>query len=59
MKTKVNIWEYEKGWGSKIDETKEFDTKDEAIAFCDDFNKDNNEPVTPDWYMVARIAGEF
>ena len=52
---KVNIWEYEKGWGSKIDETKEFDSREEAVAFCEDFNKDNNEPVTPDWYMVARI----
>lgn len=56
MKTiKVNIWEYEKGWGGKVDEVKEFLTKEEALDFCKVFNKDNNLEVTPDWYMVARI----
>ena len=56
MKTKVEIREYELGWGSKIDEVREFDTLNEAIEFCDKFNAKNNLPITPDWYMVARIV---
>jgi hypothetical protein len=49
----VNIIESERGWGSKIDEVKEFATIEAADAFVKEFNKDNNEDVAPDWYMVA------
>jgi hypothetical protein len=56
MKTKVLIIESERGWGSKVEDTKEFDTHEEAVAFCDNFNKDNTETTVPDWYMYARIA---
>jgi hypothetical protein len=53
-KFKVNIWEYERGWGSKIDEVKEFDDKEAAINFVIGFNSKNNEETVPDWYMIAR-----
>ena len=53
--TTVNIWEYERGWGSKIDEVRHFDTREEAEEFCTEFNSRNTEPTAPDWYMVARI----
>ena len=51
---KVAIIEYEAGWGSRVDEIKEFDTFDDAKQFQIDYNrKYNNEPTTPDWYMIA------
>lgn len=53
FKFKVDLIESERGWGQKIDETKEFDTYEEAVKFMDDFNKDNNKDSVPDWYMVA------
>jgi hypothetical protein len=54
MKYQVAIWEYERGWGSKIDEIKDFDTKEEADTFIIKFNSKNTEHSAPDWYMVAR-----
>ncbi len=57
-KHRVNIIESERGWGQKIDEVKTFDTKDEALAFCNKFNERNNEDTVPDWYMRADYVGE-
>jgi len=51
----VEIIESERGWGSKVDEVKKFYTKEEALAFIEDYNSVNDEPVTPDWYMYARL----
>lgn len=50
---KVDIMEYERGWGNRLDETKEFETYEEALAFRKDFNAKNTDDVVPDWYMVA------
>ena len=43
-KVYVHIWEYERGWGSKIDETREFDSKKEAAEFIEKFNASNSCP---------------
>lgn len=56
FKFKVEIIESERGWGQKIDSVKKFDTKDEAVNYINDFNKDNDEDVVPAWYMYARPA---
>lgn len=48
------IIESERGWGQRVDEVKEFDTKAERDAFITSFNKTNNAPVVPDWYMIAQ-----
>lgn len=53
MKYLVDIMEYERGWGSRLDETKSFDSKTEAEAYIKEFNSKNTETVVPDWYMVA------
>lgn len=53
FKFKVEVREYERGWGSKTDEIKEFDTKEQADKFTTEFNAKNNEDKVPDWYMVA------
>jgi len=42
--------------GKKLDETKEFDTRQEAIDFCKEYNKKNNLDYVPDWYMVANLS---
>ena len=52
----VQIIESERGWGAKVDEVKKFPTREAAEAFCTEYNKSNNLPVVPDWYMFARIV---
>lgn len=47
------VIESERGWGSRVDETIEFDTPEERDAFVKEFNSHNTEEVTPDWYMRA------
>lgn len=53
MKYKADIWEYERGWGSRLEETKVFDTEEERDLFIKNFNARNTEASAPDWYMVA------
>lgn len=55
MTVKVVIIESERGWGSKIDEIREFGTRDEAETFVTEYNSHNDKPEVPDWYMYARI----
>ena len=51
----VSIIESERGWGQRIDETKEFPTREEAEALVAKFNSHNDLPEVPDWYMYAQI----
>lgn len=53
----VYIFEYEREWGDRVDEIKEFPTKEEAQAFVREFNSKNNEPRVSDWYMDAEYMG--
>jgi hypothetical protein len=54
---RVDLIEYERGWGSKIDETLYFDNEEEARKYCEDFNAKNTATTVPDWYMVADYRG--
>lgn len=60
MKTKVYIIESEVGWGQKVEETIEFDSRKLAVEFCRDYNEKYNPPKykTPDWYMYARVENQ-
>ena len=49
----VDVWEYERGWGCKLDGTYEFPTEERAIAYAKSVNEKNTAPVAPDWYMRA------
>ena len=51
----VDIFEYDRGKGSKLDETKEFASKGEALGFAKKFNSKNNKTVVPDWYLIASL----
>ena len=51
----VDVYEYERGWGSKVDFTKEFTSLKRAENYVKKFNADNTSLVVPDWYMVAKL----
>lgn len=55
-KTTVYIIESERGWGQRVDEKKEFDSRKDAEDFVTEYNSYNNKEIVPDWYMYARIV---
>lgn len=57
VKYKAIIMEYERGWGSRVDDVVEFDTAKERDDYINKFNEGNTADQVPDWYMVA-IAGK-
>ena len=52
---KVDVWEYERGWGRRLDFTRyfEIDKMLDAIAYTKEFNSGNTSRTAPDWYMQA------
>lgn len=57
---RVDIVEYERGWGSNVDETLYFEGEEEARKYADDYNKRHNTASSaPDWYMVAQYIGRM
>ena len=57
IKHLVYLYEFEAGWGSRVDDIEEYDTYEEAEKRVEEFNAKNTELQTPDWYMVAEYAG--
>lgn len=55
---RVKIYEMERGWGRKLDETIDFDNAVEAIDYVHDYNAGNTLKNTPDWYMYAEYVGK-
>jgi hypothetical protein len=53
VRYRVDLIESERGWGSKIDETRYFDDLKVAEDFVTDFNSQNDKNYVPDWYMYA------
>lgn len=55
---RVELTEYERGWGSKPFDTLYFDNEAEAKQYAIDYNrKHNNLKEAPDWYVRADYAG--
>ena len=58
---KVYIIESEAGWGSRVDEVKEFPTYEEAKAFVEEYNLKckpgmyERPCAVPSWYMKAEL----
>lgn len=56
---KVELTEYERGWGQKHFDTVYFDNEPEARKWAIDYNlKNNNEKTVPDWYVRADYIGQ-
>lgn len=56
---RVELTEYERGWGQKPWSTEYFDNEEEARKYADDYNKEhNNKDYVPDWYVVAEYRGK-
>ena len=56
---KVFIIESERGWGQRVEETKEFTTSEAARKFCIEYNREYNPPgKAPAWYMYAKMEGD-
>jgi hypothetical protein len=56
---RVSIVEYERGWGSKVDQVLYFDDEEEAKKYARNYNAMyNTETTVPDWYMVAQYDGQ-
>lgn len=55
----ATIIESERGWGQRVDGTREFKTKKGRDNFIKRFNSVNNEPTTPDWYMYAEAGKDI
>lgn len=54
----VNEMEFERGWGSRIEDRYLFPTEEKAIEFCNAYNaKYNNQDIVPDWYMRQDYMG--
>lgn len=50
--TRVDMVEYERGWGSKLDRTMYFETREQALRYASEYDKrNNNKSYVPDWYM--------
>ena len=52
----VNVFEYESGMGSRLDEVRYFATEQEALKCVEDFNSLNIDDTVPDWYMIAEYV---
>lgn len=50
---KVAVFESEKNWGCKLDDWMVCISIEEANTFKKEFNAENTEKVTPDFYMYA------
>lgn len=55
---RVNEWEYERGWGSRLEDVKYFKSKDDAVQYCKSYDdKYNTLSSAPDWYMKQEYVG--
>jgi len=55
---RVELTEFERGWGSRPFDTIYFDNEAEARQYAIDYNKKHNTaPSAPDWYVRADYVG--
>jgi len=53
LAVKIAVLESESGWGRKIDDWMVCLSNEDAKAFQIEFNSENKESTTPDWYMMV------
>ena len=54
---KVNLTEYDKGWGSKVFDTLYFKKEENALSYIKEYNYKNDLSTTPDYYTKAEYIG--
>lgn len=54
LAVKIAVYEYERGWGSKLDDYMVCLSVEDAQNFATEFNAGNTESPVPDWYMCAQ-----
>ena len=55
---RVDLIEYERGWGQRPLDTVYFDNEDEARQYAINYNLEhNNLKSAPDWYVRANYVG--
>jgi hypothetical protein len=55
---RVDIYEMERGWGSRLEDKREFASREEADAFVREYNAKNTAKVVPDYYWYAEQPRE-
>lgn len=55
-KRQVIIMEYERGWGSRIDDIELYADDIAAKKRVEEFNSYNTAKTAPDWYMIAELG---
>jgi hypothetical protein len=50
---RIPVYEFERGWGNKLDDWMVCVTEKDALDFQKSFNAKNDKSVVPDWYMVC------
>lgn len=53
---KVEIVEYESGWGQRIEDEEYFPSIEDAAAFIEKYNSKNTSKTVPDTYWASRLA---
>ena len=51
LAVKIAVWEYERGWGNKLDDWMVCLDIGDALKFKEEFNSRNTDDVAPDYYM--------
>ena len=54
MPFQVDVWEYERRWGAKVDFKLYFNHIHHADEYVKNFNAQNTATTAPDWYMQAK-----
>jgi hypothetical protein len=53
---RVNLTEYELGWGSKVFDVLYFKKEENVLSYIKEYNSKNNLSNTPDYYTQASLS---
>lgn len=56
---RVDMIKSQRGWGTRINKTRYFDSEEDAIEFVTDHNKQYKHRPVPDQYIYAEYVGKI
>lgn len=56
---RVDMIKSERGWGTRINKTRYFDSEEDAMEFVNDHNKQYTYQPVPDQYIYAEYVGKI